>query len=201
MSLEGINFIKEITSFIFVEDKPEYCDIIFIPGSAWPEPAEKASKLWLEGYAPYILPSGKYSMSKGYFPGPITKAEIYNGEYNTEWEFMRDIAISNGVNGDAILKEDDATWTKENAFKSKEVTDNYNLDIKKAIICCKSFHAKRCLMFYSYAYPKTKFFVCPIDVDGITKENWFKTESGIDKVMGELSRCGGQLKKAVSTWS
>lgn len=201
MSLEGINFIKEITSFIFVEDKPEYCDIIFIPGSAWPEPAEKASKLWLEGYAPYILPSGKYSMSKGYFPGPITKTEIYNGEYNTEWEFMRDIAISNGVNGDAILKEDNATWTKENAFKSKEVTDNYNLDIKKAIICCKSFHAKRCLMFYSYAYPKTKFVVCPIDVDGITKENWFKTENGIDKVMGELSRCGGQLKKAVPTWS
>ncbi|NRY63022.1 YdcF family protein [Clostridium beijerinckii] len=201
MSLEGINFIKEITSFIFVENKPEYCDIIFVPGSAWAEPVEKASKLWLEGYAPYILPSGKYSMSKGYFPGPITKAEIYNGAYNTEWEFMRDIAISNGVNNSSILKEDSATWTKENAFKSKEVTDNYNLEIKKAIICCKSFHAKRCLMFYSYAYPKTKFFVCPIDVDEITKENWFKTENGIDKVMGELSRCGGQLKKAVPTWS
>lgn len=201
MSLECINFIKEITSFIFVEDKPEKSDIIFVPGSSWPEPAEKASKLWLDGYAPYILPSGKYSMSKGYFPGPITKAEIYNGAYSTEWEFMRDIAISNGVNSSAILKEDSATWTKENAFKSKEVTENYNLNIKMAIICCKSFHAKRCLMFYSYAYPKTKLFVCPIDVDGITKENWFKTESGIDKVMGELSRCGGQLKKAVSTWS
>ncbi len=67
MSLEGINFIKEITSFIFVEDKPEYCDIIFIPGSAWPEPAEKASKLWLEGYAPYILPSENIACQKDIF--------------------------------------------------------------------------------------------------------------------------------------
>lgn len=200
MALNGIDFIKEITSFIFVEDKPEKADIIFVPGSSWPEPVEKAAKLWLNGYAQYILPSGKYSMSKGYFPGTKTKADKYQGIYKTEWEFMKDIAISNGVNENAILKEDNATWTKENAFKSREITDRYNLDIRKAIICCKSFHAKRCLMFYSHAYPDTQFFVCPVDVDGITKENWFKTENGIDNVMGELSRCGGQFKKIVSTW-
>jgi uncharacterized SAM-binding protein YcdF (DUF218 family) len=201
MALGGINFIKEITSFIFVEDKPEKADIIFVPGSSWPEPAEKAAKLWLDGYAPYILPSGKYSMSKGYFPGAITKADKYQGVYNTEWEFMKDIVVSNGVNENSILKEANATWTKENAFKSREITDRYNLDIRKAIICCKSFHAKRCLMFYSYSYPETQFVVCPVDVDGITKENWFKTEVGVDNVMGELSRCGGQLKKAIPIYS
>lgn len=199
MEVWGREFIREITSFIFIEDKPEKADVIFIPGGSWPEPSEKAAGLWLDGYAPYILPSGKYSMSKGYFPGPMTKAQKYSGKYNTEWEFMKDVILSYGVNEDVILKEDNAIWTKENAFKSREVTDKNGLDINTAIICCKSFHAKRCLMFYSWAYPKTELIVCPVDIEGITKDNWFKTENGIEKVMGELSRCGGQLKKAIPT--
>jgi len=201
MEFEGIKFIREITSFIFVEDKPEKADIIFIPGGSWPEPSENAAKLWLDGYAPYILPSGKYSMSKGFFPGAMTNKDKYNGEYDTEWEFMKDVAMSYGVDESAIIKEDKAEWTKQNAFNSRKITDNYHLKIKKAIICCKSFHAKRCLMFYSSAYPEAQFIVCPVDIDGISKNNWFKSESGIDKVMGELSRCGGQLKNAINTWT
>ena len=200
MELAGMNFIREITSFIFIEDKPKKADIIFVPGGSWPEPAEKAAKLWLDGYAPYILPSGKYSMSKGYFPGSMTKDKEYIGPYETEWKFMKEIALYYGVPESAIIKEDKAEWTKQNAFNSREATDKYDLEINKAIICCKSFHAKRCLMFYSWAYPKTEFIVCPVDIEGITKYNWFKTESGIDNVMGELSRLGGQLKKAVPTW-
>lgn len=200
MKSEGKNFIREITSFIFIEDKPEKADIIFVPGGSWPEPAEKAAKLWLDGYSPYILPSGKYSMSKGYFPGSMTNADKYQGVYKSEWEFLKDVALSYGVNETAILKEDNAIWTKENAFKSREVTDKYGLEISKAIICCKSFHAKRCLMFYSFAYPNTEFIVCPVDIEGITKDNWFKTETGINHVMGELSRCGGQLKQAIPIW-
>lgn len=200
MESEGRNFIREITSFIFVEDKPEKADIIFVPGSQWPEPAERAAQLWLDGYAPYILPSGKYSMSKGYFPGSKTKQEKYNKNYATEWEFMKDIGLFYGVKESAIIKEDKAEWTKQNAFNSRVATDEMNMDIKKAIICCKSFHAKRCLMFYGWAYPETKFIVCPVDIDGINKDNWFKTEAGIDNVMGELSRLGGQFKKAIPIW-
>ena len=201
MELEGINFIREITSFIFVEDKIQKADIIFIPGGSWPEPTEKAAKLWLDGYAPYILPSGKYSMTRGYFPGTKSKGDKYNGVYETEWEFMKAVALSYGVDESAIIKEDKADWTKLNAFNSREVTDKYNLKIKKAIICCKSFHAKRCLMFYSFAYPETKFIVCPVDIEEINKSNWFKSDSGINKVMGELSRCGGQLKSAIPNWA
>ena len=113
---------------------------------------------------------------------------------------MKDIALSYGVDESAIIKEDKAEWTKQNAFNSRQVTDQYNLEINKAIICCKSFHAKRCLMFYSWAYPKTEFIVCPVNIEGITKDNWFETERGIDNVMGELSRSGGQFKKAIPTW-
>ncbi|MDB2150583.1 MULTISPECIES: YdcF family protein [Clostridium] len=197
---KGREFIEEITSYIFVEDKIEKSDIIFVPGGLYPEPMEKACDLYLHGYAPYILPSGKFSMKFNGFTKPESKKDKYKKDYKTEFEFLKDVAIINGVPEEVVLKEDCATWTKQNAFNSKRVTDKLGLNVKKAIICCKSFHAKRCLMFYSWAYQNTKFIVCPVDVDGINKENWFKSEYGIQQVMGELSRCGGQFKSAVESW-
>ena len=192
-----MNMIKDITSFIFVEDKPEKVDIIFIAGGSWPEPAEKAASLWHEGYAPLILPSGKYSLKKGFFPGPQVRKEIYNGTYKTEWEFMAEVLKNKGVNFNSILCEDKAEYTYQNAFNSRVITDNENLTIRKAIICCKSFHARRCLMYYSWAYPETKFLVCPIETQNTNKNNWFETSDGIERVMGELARCGMQLKDAI----
>lgn len=198
---EGKKIINEITKFIFLKNSLEKADIIFIPGGVRSEPMEMAANLYLEEYAPYILPSGRYSLSKGKFEGPINKKDTYNKEYKTEWEFMQDIGLSYNVPSEAILKEDEAEWTKENAFNSRKVTDEKRLEIKKAIICCKSYHARRALMLYSWAYPKTKFIICPIEYEDINSNNWFNSDKGIKTVMGELSRCGGQLKKAVCVWS
>lgn len=199
--VKGRKFIDEITSYIFIEDSLEKSDIIFVPGGLWPEPMEKAAELYNDGYAPYILPSGKFSMKFSHFTMPENKAEKYNKNYMTEFEFLKDVAVINGVSEKAVLKEDTATWTKQNAFKSKEVTDGLGIQVRKAIICCKSFHAKRCLMFYSWAYPDTEFMVCPVDIDGISKNNWYRSEEGIKQVMGELSRCGGQFTQAASLWA
>lgn len=199
--MKGRNFISEITEYIFVEDKPERADIIFVPGGLWPEPMEKAAELYKDGYAEIVLPSGKYSMKFNKFTKPERKAEIYNGNYKYESEFLKDVGIKNGIKPEAIIEENRAEWTKQNAFFSRELTDNMGLEIKKAIICCKSFHAKRCLMFYSWAYPETEFLVCPVDIEGVTKKNWYKTEYGRTQVMGELSRCGGQFKNAVEVFA
>lgn len=186
--------IEDITNFIFLEDKPQQADIIFIPGGSYAEIAEEAARLWCKGYANIILPSGKYSVKRGYFPGPLSKADKYNAKYATEWEFLKAVLVENGVHETAVLREDKAEYTYENAVLSKENTDKLNLDVKKAIICCKSFHARRCLMYYQYVYPKTEFIICPSNVQDIAKENWFKSEVGIERVMGELMRCGSQFK-------
>ena len=58
---------------------------------------------------------------------------------------MKDVLMQNGVPEEAILKEDQATYTYENAIYSRQVTDREYLDIKKAILCCKSCHARRVL--------------------------------------------------------
>lgn len=188
-----MKYIDDITNFIFVKDEPQQADIIFIPGGTSPEIAERAAILWKQDYSPIILPSGKYSILRGFFPGPLSKADIYTEKYITEWEFFKHVLVRNGVSENAIFKEDESTNTYENAIYSRRAADRYGLNIKKAIICCKSFHARRCLMYYQILFKNTQFLVCPEDVHGVSSDNWYKTDRGIELVLGELSRCGSQF--------
>lgn len=192
-----MDIINDISNFIFVENEPEKSDIIFIPGGSNPEPSERAAKLWSDKFAPLILPSGKYGLQRNKFPGAKSKKDIYQGTYETEWDFMKDVLVKSGVNEKDILLENRATDTFKNAFFSKEITDSLGLSIKKAIICCKSFHARRCLMTYQYAYPETKFFICPVDSKNIRKDNWFNERDEIEIVMSELQKCGQYFKDVI----
>ena len=182
------DFLKKTKEFIFVENKPEKADIIFVPGNGYPQMAEKAAELYREGYASVVLPSGKYSITTGRFSGVLSGAEKYHGSYETEWEFLRDVLVKNGVKPEDILREDRATYTYENALFSREVTEKAGLSVKKAILCCKSHHARRVLMYFQYVYPETEFLVCPSFPDGITRSNWNHTELGVDAVTGEVTR-------------
>ncbi|MDO4338155.1 MAG: YdcF family protein [Eubacteriales bacterium] len=182
------DFLKEAENFIFVENEPEPADIIFVPGNGYPQMAERAAVLYKEGYAPYILPSGRYSITNGKFAGVLAKGEKYNGDYDTEWEFLADVLIKNGVPKQAVLKEDRATYTYENAIFSRQVTDRMGLQVRKAILCCKSYHARRALMYYQRLFPEAEILVCPSCTDSISKNNWKDTEKGIDEVTGEITR-------------
>ena len=181
-------FLKSSEEFIFAENKPEKSDIIFVPGNGYPQMAEEAAELFKKGMADWILPSGKYSVINGKFSGVLEKSNVYDKKYGTEWEFLRDVLIKNGVPDQKILKEDQATFTYENAIYSRQVTDREYLDIKKAILCCKTCHARRALMYYKLLYPDTEFFVSSCCVDSIDKNTWIMTNDGIDEVMREITR-------------
>ena len=181
-------FLETAEEFIFAENRPENSDIILIPGNGYPQMAEKAAEIYKKGMADWILPSGRYSVVSGKFSGVLEKDDIYDKEYVTEWDFLRDVLVKNGVPENKILEESHATYTYENAIYSRQVTDHAGLKIEKAILCCKSYHARRCLMYYQLLYPETKFYVIPVNADGITRENWRENEAGIDAVTGELSR-------------
>ncbi len=186
-------FLNQITEFIFVEDKPEKSDVIFIPGSGFPQLAEEAAKLYHQGLAPYILPSGKYSILNGKFAGVQEKQELYDGEYETEWEFLKEALKKNQVPEEHILRENNATYTYENAIYSRKVTDRLGMEIKKAILCCKPYHARRSLLYYQLLYPETQFYVCPIQDSDVKRDNWYLTEKGIRLVFGEVQRVGEQF--------
>ncbi len=187
-------FIRAVTEFIFVEDVPEKADVIFVPGSRKIENAIRAAELYKAGYAPYVLPSGRFSTVYGSFKGvPERYADDYPDEYATEWAFLRAVLMKHGVPDEAILREDMATYTWENAQFSRDVLKAAGLPCRTAILCCHAFHARRALLYYQAAMPETRFIVCPVQTPGCTREDWFRTEKGRARVMGEVQRLGSQV--------
>ena len=188
-----LKWIRDITDFIFLEDAPAPADIIFIPGNGHALPSELAAQLYKSGYAPYVLPSGRYAIGTSSFAGQKSGSRIYEGEFDTEWSFMRRILTDNGVPEHAILREDEATYTYQNAIFSRKRTDEMELHISRAIICCMPVHARRARMYYETLYPDAELLVCPAKGADVTRENWTQSETGIDTVLGEMERCGSQF--------
>ena len=188
-----MRIIDDITQFIFVENKPEQADVIFMPGGSDPAIPERSAELFHAGVAPLLLPSGGVSVKTGKFNGVKRKADIYDKPYRTDCAFYADVLLKSGVPEDAIVWEDKSGHTRDNAFFSRDKMDELGIPVKRAIICCKNFHARRCLMLYQLAFPEAELFVVPVEVYGITKENWHTQEYGVDRVLGELSRCGNQF--------
>ena len=184
------NNIEDITKFIFIKDEPEKADIIFIPGSSNWVLAETAARLYKEGKAEKIMPSGMYFYQFGRFMNERVTDERYKGVYRTEAEFLVSVLIKNGVPGEDVIKEERATNTYENAIYSKELLREMKFRIKSAIICPQAFHARRALMTYSHLFPDTKLYVVPTNTQNITSDNWYNTERGRQVVLGELRKCG-----------
>lgn len=180
-----MSYIDEYTKFIFLEDRLKKADIIFLPGSEEGALAVQAAKLWKQGYAPIILPSGKYAKLIGKFTA--------HSEFETEWEYFHHILRKEGVPEEAIWKEDSASYTYENALKSRALTDAKGLEVKTAILCCQAYHARRASLYYQVCFPEAKILVCPVPTKGITRENWFLQERGIDLVLNEMKSCGTQF--------
>ena len=185
--------IKAITDFIFVEDEPQRSDVIMVVGGSHPEAAEAAAELWKQDYAPMIMIGGGVSIKTGRFPGSRSKQDIYNKDYADECEFYTDVLVKNGVPKEVILGENRSSFTKENAIYAKRLADEHGLDIRRAILVCKAFHARRCLLLYQFAFPNTEFYVKTFEGFGINKDNWYLSEYGVKRVLGELKRCGEQI--------
>ena len=108
--------------------------------------------------------------------------------------------VKNGVPQTAIIEESKSGHTRDNAFLSRKAVDEKGIMIKSGIIVCKAFHARRCLMLYQMAFPNVDMTVCPVHCYNITKENWYTTEKGTDRVLGELARCGNQFVGDLKTY-
>lgn len=185
--------ITDISNYIFVADAPAKVDAIFLPGGSHPTQPEYAAELYNAGIAKWIIPSGGVSVKSESWPGVREKADIYTGAYQSDCEFFTDVLQKHGVPASAIIGENQSGHTRDNAFMSRKVVDESGIEIETGMIVCKAFHARRCLMLYQMAFPKVRLIVCPVHCFNITKENWFTTEQGIDRVLGELSRCGNQF--------
>ena len=185
--------VSDISDYIFLSDFPDKVDAIFLPGGSHPAQPEYAAELYEKGYAKWIIPSGGVSVKRDSWPGVREKADIYTGNYKSDCEFFTDVLQKNGVPTSAIIGENQSGHTRDNAFLSRKAVDQRGIAVNTGMIICKAFHARRCFMLYQMAFPEVEFIVCPVHCFNITKENWYKTQTGIDRVLGELERCGNQF--------
>ena len=190
-----MKFLRDITEFIFLEDLPEKADLFIVPGNTWPQPARRAAALYHEGMAPYIVVSGRYSKGQQTFAGAACEGDRYKGAYMTEADFLTDVLIREGVPETAVLQERKAEFTLENARYIRKLLEEKKMTVKKALICCQAFHARRCRMYFEYVFQDTdvEFLMCPAVTQGISRCSWMESQKGLDTVLGELRRCGEQF--------
>ena len=101
------------------------------------------------------------------------------------WENVKVMVLVTGIAsiGVFLLSKPISAYEMGEAYAA-----NMGLNVKKAILCCKTYHARRSLMYYQILYPEAEIIVCPSCPDGITRENWRETEAGVEAVTGELNR-------------
>lgn len=184
-------FYDYLTDFIFVEDEPQTADVIFIPGSGYGELAVHAAGLYHRGFSKKIVASGKYSILGDSFAGPLSPQEYVGRAYETESDFLTAVLLEKGVPREAVLQEKQATYTYENAIYTAKLLAGQ--PVRRALLVCQAFHARRSLLYYKILFPDTEILVCPVQTRGITRENWYLDAEKIDIVLGEVERCGGQF--------
>lgn len=181
-------FLDAVTRFVFASDEPAPADLIFVPGSSRPEHVLRAAELYRLGYAPLLLPSGLRPIGSEGFSVP---------GYASEWAWMRAQLLEAGVPDSAILREDRATYTWQNAQFSRAVADAHGLRVRKALLCCKPYHARRALLYYQAAFPGTALLACPASMPGLNADDWHLTPEGREKVLGEVRRLGSQVNEVL----
>ena len=184
-------FLQEMTDFIFLEDEPKKADVIFLPGSEEGSLAKTAAKLYHQGFAPLIVPSGKYAKWTG---------ETVVKEFETESDHFAKILMEEGVPEHAILKEREATYTYQNAINTRKLLDEKGIEVKTALLCCQAFHARRSKLYYQILFPETQILVCPTVTKDISRDNWFRSREKSDRVLGEIERCGSQFHEIVAQY-
>ncbi len=170
-----------------MNDQLEKADAILIPGSAHKELALEAANLYHQGYAKKIVPSGAGN-----------KKLV---DHNTEYEFLRDVLIDNGVDRVDIIEESKAKHTFDNAYLSYQAIAN--IKPKRVILLCKGYHSRRAYMTYRYAFPKDVDIIVHSVVGAydIRKNNWFENDYKIQKVMTEVEKIGGYFKDRIEEMS
>ncbi|MDP3763236.1 MAG: YdcF family protein [bacterium] len=177
---------EEITNYVFLEDFDPKGDIAFVFGTwnAWKGSVEKAVEIYKKGLVPKMIFSGGLNKKYGIVEG----------------EAMAKEAVKLGIPEKDTLAENESTNTLENVLFSIQVMDKelglQNIKVITAIV--KNYHARRALMTLRKHIPENiKLKAVPYysEYYPFTKENWFETDIGKEKVMEEVEKIKTYLAK------
>jgi uncharacterized SAM-binding protein YcdF (DUF218 family) len=123
--------------FLVVDEKIQKSDAIIVLSGDKGERVEKAAELYHQGYGKYFVISG------GIIYNDVTAAQL-----------MKDHALQLGVPEKAIVLEDRADSTYENAEFTRQIIKSY--PIHSAIVVSSDFHMKRVKMIFDRDFKASK---------------------------------------------
>lgn len=174
--------IKKITDYIFLKSDPQKANLALVFGTRHQEAINKVFELYHDGLVPKILVSGGINRVTG----------------ENEAKEMSNKLIQLGVKEGDIILENKSTNSLENVLFSKQVIgENIGFNkVKKIIAVVKHYHSRRALMTLKKHFPKTVELI-PItyEIYGFTTDNWFNSEVGKEKVLGEWNKIPIYFKK------
>ena len=151
MTGEALLALRVVWDSLYDCDELEKADAVLAFGCADPMVATRAAKLYLGGYAPYLVFSG--GLGKG-TEGRLSKSEA---------EHYADIAAEMGVPRDKMILETKSTNTGENLRFTHKLLQGY--DVKKAIVVHQPNMGRRirATLAKQWPDPETKFLIAPAD--------------------------------------
>ncbi|WP_064608196.1 YdcF family protein [Photobacterium sp. J15] len=168
---------QRIWNYHLLNNPLEKCDCIFVLCSNDVRVAEYAARLYLEGYAPYIVFSGgEGELTKGLFPA-------------SEAEHFAAIAADMGVSEEKILVEPRSSNTGENVTFTRSLLANRGLEPQRLMLVQKPFMERRAYATFMKQWPGKELVVTspPLSFDEYPNEQL--TYSDVINVMvGDLQR-------------
>jgi len=174
--------IKKITDYIFLESNVQKADLAIVFGTRHNEAIKMVYKLYRDGFIPKILVSGGRNRVTG----------------ESEALEMSQKLIKLGVKREDIISEDQSTNSLENVLFSKEVIKKKIgfENLKKIIAVVKHYHSRRALMtLRKHFLENIELIPITYEIYGFKKDNWFESEIGKEKVMGEWNKIQKYLEK------
>lgn len=168
---------KKIWDYHLLNQTLEKSDCIFVLCSNDVRVAEHAAKLYLAGYAPYIVFSGgEGELTKGLFGC-------------SEAEYFAHIAVDMGVPLENILIEPQSTNTGENVQFTRELLESKDLTPNKMILVQKPFMERRTFATVMRQWPEKEIIVTSPDISFDEYPNEGLSYSDVINVMlGDLQR-------------
>lgn len=192
----AIDYIRILWDFLVYEDTLSKADVIIGFGSNDISIAERASKLFIDGMAPYLLFSG--GLGKG-----------TEGVWNcTEAETFRDIAMNCGIKKEKILIENKSSNTGENILFSKELLKKEGICVKTAIIVHQPNMGRRIYAAIKKQWSEIEPLIAPanctleqyinkLNCTGVDEEDLFSNIVGDFQRIDVFAKMGYQIPQSI----
>ena len=180
---------QKIWDYMLMRQDLEKSDVIFVLGNRDTRVAEYAAKLYLDGWAPFVLCAGSGSIHN-HKPG----RERFIG--TTEAELFASIAIEKGVPKEKIIIENASQNTGQNyEFAIKKLYDN-GLSPQKIILVQKPYMERRTYATGKIWLPNVDLIVTspPIPFEKYPLDGRSR-EQVINSMVGDLQRIKEYPKK------